>query len=313
MVGQIKTEAKKLGFSHCGIARAGTLEHLRPFYTRFLEEGREETFRYLRTSFEKRLDPSLLLPGIKSVIALLMNYYPGKTAAGDQGYVISKYALGADRYPIIKQRMEVLAGVIRQFEPGAATRLFVDSSPVPEKAWAQRCGVGWQGKNTLIINKTSGSYHFIGIILTDLELEPDPPETDHCGACNRCRDACPTGALDEPYQLNIGRCISYHTIEQKGEIPPPIKSNLQGRIFGCDICQDVCPWNSFATPATDPDFQPSPAVVNLGEHDWKQMTEGEFNRVFDGSAIKRTGFRKLMKNAGLGGDCSIPGFVAPPV
>jgi epoxyqueuosine reductase len=170
---------------------------------------------------------------------------------------------------------------------------------VLEKAWAMRCGIGWQGKNTLIINKNQGSFFFIGLILTSLELEADEPETDHCGSCNRCVEACPTGALNTPYQLEIAKCISFHTIENKGEIPEEIRKNLNCRIYGCDICQDVCPYNRFATPATEPAFSPSEELKSMRKNDWERLTQEQFDRIFRNSAVKRTGYKKLMHNIGM--------------
>jgi epoxyqueuosine reductase len=298
----LKSEAKRLGFYHCGIAAAGTMEHLRPFYTSFLQKGGAVTMKYLETSFEKRMNPALLLPGVKSVIALLMNYYPGEIHAGLRDFIISKYAVRKDAYPLIKTRMEALVAFLRESEPGTKAKLFIDSGPVLEKAWAQQCGVGWQGKNTLIIHKTGGSFFFIGIMLTDLELAPDPPATDHCGDCNRCREACPTGALDEPYRLDIARCISYHTIEHKSDIPAAVRDKMSGRIYGCDICQDVCPYNRFATPVTDPAFRALPEITDLKKPVWETMTEESFGKIFGGTPVARTGYAKMMKNAGMSRD-----------
>jgi epoxyqueuosine reductase len=292
----IKAESRRLGFSLCGITRARPLEDLRSFYTGFVSTGIEEPLDYLQTNAEKRLDPSLLLPGIRSVVAVLMNYYPPEPIPAEDNYIIAKYACGGDYHPLMKDRMAALAAYTTSLSTGTLSRAFVDSGPVLEKAWAQRCGLGWQGKNTLIINKKEGSFFFIGIILTTLVLEYDPPGADHCGECDRCIKACPTGALDTPYQLNIRKCISFHTIETKGEIPQEIKRKLRGRIYGCDTCQDVCPFNRFATPAADPAFAPSEELKALRKKDWENLTQEQFDRIFRNSSVKRTGYDKLIRN-----------------
>ncbi len=292
----IKAEALRLGFSHCGIAKAEPLSDLQSFYSGYIAAGKYEPFTYLKTNLEKRLNPSLLMPDVKSVIALLMNYYPPDPISPHDNYTISKYACGGDYHLLMKERLTALCGFLSALSPGVEARSFVDSGPVSEKAWAQRCGVGWQGKNSLIINKTQGSFFFIGTILTSLELEAGNPETDRCGECTRCVDSCPTGALNTPYQLNISKCISFHTIETKGEIPQEIKSKLGGRIFGCDTCQDVCPYNRFAKPTTEPAFFPSEELKSMRKKDWENLTQEQFDKIFANSSIKRTGFQKLKSN-----------------
>ncbi len=254
---------------------------------------------YLERYTEQRLNPELLLPDVKSVIALLMNYYPQEIIPEEDNYIIAKYAYGKDYHSLMKERMKALTDFMKEAFEDPGTRRFIDSGPVLEKFWAQRCGLGWQGKNTIIIHPSAGSFFFIGIIMTTLEMKPDEPETDHCGDCTRCVESCPTGALNEPYQLDITRCISYHTIENRGEIPQEMKGNVHDRIFGCDICQDVCPYNRFAKPAKENHFFPSPELAALRKEDWRELEEGTFNRIFRDSEILRTGYQTLKRNMGL--------------
>jgi epoxyqueuosine reductase len=236
------------------------------------------------------------LEGVKSFIAVLMNYFPPEIIPEDENFIISKYAYGQDYHQIVRNRLNNLISFIGTSRENLHAKAFVDSGPVLEKTWAQRCGVGWQGKNTLIINKSSGSFFFIGIILADLELEPDPPETDHCGNCDKCVRSCPTNALDIPYQLSISRCISYMTIEQSGEITPQMKNKLNDRIYGCDKCQDVCPFNQYARPHQTPEFLPSEQLMSLRKKDWIALTEADFIRIFVNSPIRRVGIQKLTRN-----------------
>lgn len=270
------------------------LDHLRPFYADYLDHGKHEPFSYLKNHAEKRLDPSLLLPGVKSVVALLMNYHPAERLPKD-GFQIAKYALGGDYHPLMKERMAALVQTISTLGTDIKSRFFVDSGPVLEKTWAERCGVGWIGKNSLLINKKQGSFFFIGIILTTLELDPDPMETDHCGACHRCVDACPTKALNTPYQLDIARCISFHTIESQHAIPDEINQKRGGWIYGCDICQDVCPYNRLALPTTEPTFIPSNEIVSMTTEDWRTLTPERFGEIFKNSAIHRRGYASFMR------------------
>jgi epoxyqueuosine reductase len=291
----IKTEAFRLGFSHCGFAHNGSLDHLRPFYTGFLQRNGHAGLKYLETNFEKRMNPELVLEGTTSVIALLLNYYPPEIIPPEDNFIISKYAYGTDYHLVMRSKINDLVRIMKNSRIGIQAKGFVDSGLVLEKTWAQQCGVGWQGKNTLIINKSEGSFFFIGIILTDAEIEPDLPETDHCGSCSNCVSACPTGALNKPYQLDIQRCISYQTIENKEEIPDDLKSKFNDRIYGCDICQDVCPYNRFASPHQMPEFLPSEQLKKLRKKDWVAMTEPDFNNIFADSPVQRVGFQRLKR------------------
>ncbi len=292
---RIKTESLRLGFSHCGMTRNDSLEKLRPFYSAFLKRNGHAGMGYLESNFERRMHPELVLEGARSVIALLVNYFPPATIPEQDNFILAKYAYGSDYHRVVKDRLNEFVHFMKLTCGSHQAKAFVDSGAILEKAWAQKCGVGWQGKNTLIINKSSGSFFFIGIILTDLELEPDAPETDHCGACNHCATACPTGALDIPYQLDIPRCISYQTIENREEIPAELKSKLNDRIYGCDICQDVCPYNRFASPHQIPAFLPPEPVMNFRKKEWIALTEPDFNRIFADSPIKRSGYQRLKR------------------
>jgi len=292
----IKTEAVRLGFSHCGVTKNDSLEAIRPFYSDFIQRNGYAHLKYLQTWFEKRIRPDLVMEETKSVIALLVNYFPPVVIPENDNFIISKHAYGNDYHVLIKSRLNELIHFIKKSCGSNHAMGFVDSGPVLEKAWAQKCGVGWQGKNTLIINRSAGSFFFIGIIFTDLQLEPDPPETDHCGKCTNCVKACPTGALDLPYQLNIPRCIAYQTIESKEVIPMDLKNNFNDRIYGCDICQDVCPYNRFAHPHQIPEFLPSETLMNLRKKDWISLSAEDFKKIFKDSSIKRLGYQRLKRN-----------------
>jgi epoxyqueuosine reductase len=293
---KIKAHAKQLGFSFCGIAKAEPLTEHRGYNEEFIREKRHQSFAYLAANLEKRLDPLRILPDARSVIAVLLNYFPDKIIPEEDNFIISKYAYGSDYYVAVKKKIDELILYLKQ-EYGELQMLpFVDSGSMLEKVWAQKCGVGWQGKNTLLINKNAGSFFFIGIILTDLELDPDPQETDHCGSCDKCVKACPTGALDKPYQLNISKCISYHTIENKQPIPEEFLGKFDDRIFGCDICQDACPYNRFSGPSCDPTRTPREELLQMKKQDWIALTEERFSDLFKGTPVYRTGYNRFMEN-----------------
>jgi len=295
----IRSKALELGFSHCGFARAEPLESMRPFYKRFLEERTFTGMNYLERYTEQRLHPELLLPGVQSVIAVLMNYYPEDKLPEEDNFILSKYAYGRGYQKVMKERLGKLVNAIGETYPGTRSLAYADSGPVLEKFWAQRCGLGWQGKHTILINETDGSFFFIGIILTTITLEPNTPGLDLCGNCNRCLEACPTNALHTPYVLDISRCLTFHTNINKGEIPDAVKGRFQGRIFGCDTCQDVCPFNRSPKPTTEADFRILPGISELRKPQWNSLKEEEFNLIFRHSEIKHTGYKTIKRNLGL--------------
>jgi len=292
----IKSQAEQLGFSFCGIAQAEPLINHRDYNEAFIRKKLHQTFTYIETNLEKRLDPNKIMTDVRSVIALLLNYSPDKIIPEEDNFIISRYAYGKDFYPVVKKKLKELIRFMKQEYGELKAQPFVDSGLVLEKVWAQRCGVGWQGKNTLLINKNAGSFFFIGIILTNLELEPDQPETDQCRICEKCVKACPTRALDQPYQLNISKCISYHTIENKFPIPAEFRGKFHDRIFGCDICQDVCPYNHFTRPSTDPTRSPCNDLLQMKKADWLSLTEEKFCDLFKGTPVFRTGYVRFMEN-----------------
>jgi epoxyqueuosine reductase len=295
----ILRHALDLGFSSCGFAAAAPLDDLRDFYDHFLDEKRQATMAYLERYRDQRLDPALLLPGAKTVIAVLENYYPPAMQEESDNFIFSRYAYGKRYPPYIKKKLDILADEIRGLSNGVQTRVFVDSGPVLEKAWAQRAGIGWVGKHTILVNPRGGSFFYVGIILTTLEIEPDPPETDHCGNCRRCVDACPTGALDREYQLNIKDCITYCTSVRNAEMSGHVAKNLRGRVYGCDICQDACPFNRFATPTPDPHYHASPGFLAMKRADWLSLSPEKFEELFKGGSVEESGYERLMRNIGI--------------
>jgi epoxyqueuosine reductase len=247
-------------------------------------------------NFDKRLDPTKLVPGAKSVVSLFYNYFPENTPVDVHAPKISRYAYGADYHHVIKDKLFTFMHHIQDQIGTVGGRVFVDSAPVLEKAWAAKSGLGWVGKNTNLIRKQNGSYFFIAELILDLELETDGMVTDHCGSCTACLDACPTDAFVAPYKLDASKCISYFTIELKDAIPNEVKGQFDNWAFGCDICQEVCPWNRFAAPHEEPAFQPKPELMNMTKGDWNEVTEEVFNRLFEVSAVQRTGFDGLKRN-----------------
>ena len=291
----IKAEAKRLGFLSCGISKAEFLEEEAPRLEQWLKQGMQGEMGYMGNHFDKRLDPTKLVEGAKSVISLLLNYCPGEKP-GEDTYKISKYVYGEDYHHVIKAKLRSLQEYISENIGEVHGRAFVDSAPVLDKAWAVRSGLGWMGKHTNVLTRQVGSFYFIAELITDLELEYDRPVADHCGSCTACIDACPTEAIVQPYVVDGSKCISYFTIELKNEIPASVKGQFDDWIFGCDICQDVCPWNRFSKPHKEPGFNPHPDLMQMTKKDWEEITEDVFKKVFQKSAVKRTKFSGLKRN-----------------
>lgn len=293
---QIKEKAASLGFMSCGISKAEFLEKEAPILENWLNKNYNGKMAYMANHFDKRLDPRLLVDGAKSVISVLLNYYPEKDLFENQPLKLSKYAYGQDYHAVIKTKLsELLAFMMEETGADLNARVFTDSAPVLDKAWAERSGLGWQGKNGMLISKQNGSFFFVGEIIVDLELEYDQPTTTgHCGTCTKCIDACPTDAILSSNVIDGSKCISYLTIELKDDIiPNEFKDKMEGWFFGCDICQDVCPWNRFSTPTKEDAFQPHP---ELSSTDWTELTEEVFKEIFRHSAVKRTKFAGLERN-----------------
>lgn len=291
----IKAEADRLGFLSCGISKAEFLEEEAPRLEHYLKQNMHGEMRYMENHFDKRLDPTKLVEGSKSVISLLLNYYPEVTQREDS-YKISKYAHGTDYHFVIKDKLKGLLQFIQQEIGEVDGRAFVDSAPVLDKAWAAKSGLGWVGKNTNLLSKKMGSFFFVAELIVDLELEYDTPVTDHCGSCTACIDACPTDAIVEPYKVDGSKCISYFTIELKDQLPEEMKGRFDDWMFGCDICQDVCPWNRFSKPHSEPLFDPHPELLSMSKKDWEEITEDTFRKIFKKSAVKRTKFSGLTRN-----------------
>ncbi|MVN22912.1 tRNA epoxyqueuosine(34) reductase QueG [Mucilaginibacter arboris] len=293
----IKAEAEKLGFLFCGIAKAGFLEEEAPRLESWLQKGFHGELTYMENHFDKRLDPRLLVDGAKSVISLGLNYYSEQQQLDPEAPKISRYAFGADYHDVIKQKLFLLLNFIREQTGEVNGRAFVDSAPVLDRAWAKKAGLGWIGKNGNLISKQKGSFFFLAELIIDLELEYDvEPTQDHCGTCTRCMDACPTEAIVAPAVVDGSRCISYLTIELKNEIPQEFKGKTDNWMFGCDICQEVCPWNRFSVLHNEPAFQPPPELMAMTKADWEEITEDTFKKVFKNSAVKRTKFSGLTRN-----------------
>lgn len=291
----IKTEALRLGFMSCGISKAGFLEEEAPRLEEYLREGRHGQMQFMENHFDKRLDPTKLVEGSRSVISLLLNYFPEEKQEGDT-YKLSKYAYGTDYHFVIKDKLKQLMEFIQEEIGEVNGRAFVDSAPVLDKAWAAKSGLGWVGKHSLLLSKQQGSFFFVAELIVDLDLEYDTPVTDHCGSCTACIDACPTQAIVEPYKVDGSKCISYFTIELKEELPQDMKGKFEDWMFGCDVCQDVCPWNRFATPHNEPLFNPHPDLLSMTKRDWEEITEDVFRKIFKKSAVKRTKYSGLTRN-----------------
>lgn len=291
----IKAEAKRLGFLSCGISKAGFLEEDAPRLEKWLNQNHHGKMDYMTDYFDKRLDPTLLVPDSKSVISLLLNYYPPDFQNADS-YKISKYAYGKDYHSVLKKKLKKLLRAIRTEIGDVSGRAFMDFAPVMEKSWAAKSGLGWIGKNANLITQKTGSFYFIAELILDLELEYDNPTTDHCGSCTACIDACPTEAIVAPYVVDGSKCISYYTIELKENIPQEMKGKLDDWMFGCDVCQDVCPWNRFSKAHSEPLFTPYPELLSYSKKDWEEITEETFAKVFTNSPLKRTKLEGLKRN-----------------
>ena len=291
----IKAESKRLGFLSCGISKAGFLEEEAPRLENWLNQNMNGQMSYMEKHFDKRLDPTLLVDGAKSVISLLLNYYPSELQ-NQESYKISKYAYGQDYHYVIKEKLKELLFFIQTEIGEVSGRAFVDSAPVLDKSWAAKSGLGWMGKNTNLITQKMGSFYFIAELIVDLDLEYDTPTTDHCGTCTACIDACPTEAIVAPYVVDGSKCISYFTIELKDNLPQEMKGKFDDWMFGCDVCQDVCPWNRFSKSHNEPLFQTTPEILSYSKSDWEEITNDTFERVFKNSAIQRAKFEGVLRN-----------------
>ncbi len=293
----IKDWVRDLGFDYCGIARAVPLDEDARRLERWLNKGMNGSMHYMENHFELRIDPGKLVPGARSVITLLMNYFPARQQA-QEGPRVAKYAYGQDYHEVIRPRLQQLLRLIREQIGEVNGRGFVDSAPVLERSWAVRSGLGWVGKNGNLLNKGSGSFFFIATLIVDLELEYDDPFAgDYCGTCRKCIDACPTEAILEDKVVDGSKCISYFTIELKDLlIPDPLKGQFGDWLFGCDVCQDVCPWNRFSTPTNEIAFSPIPAILNFSTSDWEELTEEGFKQLFRDSALNRSKFAGIQRN-----------------
>jgi epoxyqueuosine reductase len=295
--GQIKAKAKEIGFLDCGISRAGFLKEERPRLLGWLQKEMHGEMAYMAGNINKRLDPGLLVENAKSVISVLLNYFPSEKQTDPEAPILSKYAYGTDYHFVMKDKLNELLQFIQSEIASCEGRCFVDSAPVLDRAWAAIAGLGWIGKNTNLISPEHGSFFFIGELIIDLELPAEEKVVhDHCGNCTRCLDACPTKALVAPSVLDARRCISYQTIENKGAIDPELKGQFENRVFGCDICQDVCPWNLKSEPHHEPAFALKPELRKLTKEEWNEMDKPLFNELFRNSAVKRTRFDGLKRN-----------------
>ena len=291
----VKNIASELGFDYCGISKAQRLENDEKQLESWLSKGYHGSMQWMENHFDKRVDPTKLVPGAKSIISLLFNYYP-EQSYDDSKIKISKYAYGGDYHYVIKDKMKTFMRQISEQIGEVDGRVFVDSAPVLDRAWAANSGLGWIGKNSLLITKKKGSFYFIAELIVDLELAEDHPTSDHCGTCTACIDACPTDAIVANKVVDSTKCISYLTIELRESIPASFKGQMEGWAFGCDICQDVCPWNRFAQQHTTPELEPKSQLKQLHSSEWQELTEEVFKDIFKKSAVKRAGYLKLKEN-----------------
>jgi epoxyqueuosine reductase len=292
----IKTEAKRLGFLSCGISKAEFLEEEAFRLESWLNQNKHGKMHYMENHFDKRLDPTLLVEGSKSVVSLTYNYFSENLQQDSKAPKISKYAYGIDYHYVIKDKLNQLLEFIKEEIGDVHGRAFVDSAPILEKAWAKKSGLGWIGKHSNMLTQKAGSFYFLAELIIDLELESDHAVTDHCGTCTACIDACPTDAITEPYSVDGSKCISYFTIELKENIPTDMKGKFDNWMFGCDVCQDVCPWNRFSKQHNEPLFNPKPELLSMTKKDWEEITQETFNKVFKKSAVKRTKYTGLTRN-----------------
>lgn len=295
----IKSKAKKFGFQSCGISNAGFLEEEAHSLENWLRNDYHGKMSYMENHFDKRLDPTLLVEGSKSVISLSYNYFPAENLSSLESFKISKYAYGEDYHIVIKDILAEMVAELKEEIGDFECRVFTDSAPILERSWARKSGIGWVGKNANLITKHNGSFYFLAEIISDLELQADLATTDHCGTCTKCIDACPTDAIVSEKVIDGSKCISYATIELKEEIPESFKNKMQDWMFGCDICQDVCPWNRFSAPHQQEKFKPNQFLQNYQKEDWKEVTQEVFSEIFRKSPVKRTKFAGLQRNIGF--------------
>lgn len=293
----VKSIAKDLGFDFCGISKAEFLKEDAPRLEKWLNQNMHGEMSYMANHFDKRLDPTKLVPGAKSVVSLMFNYSPATDLyeQGDDNFKIAKYAYGKDYHFVVKDKLKTFLQLLQEDIGEIDGRVFVDSAPVMERSWAAKSGVGWIGKHSLLINKDQGSFFFLAELIIDLELEADGPVKDYCGTCTKCIDACPTDAIT-PYNVDGSKCISYLTIELKDNIPSEFKGKMENWVFGCDICQDVCPWNRFSKPHAEPTFNPNDGLAGMQKENWQDLTKEVFQEIFRGSPVKRTKYEGLMRN-----------------
>jgi epoxyqueuosine reductase len=293
----IKSIAFEHGFSGVTIAKSEFMDKEAFRLEAWLQKGYHGEMHYMENYFDLRTDPTLLVPGSKSVISLMYNYFPEQSQLDEDAPKISKYAYGQDYHKVIRKKLKQLVKESKEIIGDFHARIFVDSAPVLERDWARRSGLGWYGKNTLLIHPKKGSYFFLAEIICDLELEYDLPIKDHCGTCTRCIDACPTDAISpEGYLMDSSKCISYLTIEKKNDLPHEFKPYMENYMYGCDICQDVCPWNRFSTPHNEPAFHAKSQILDMKKSEWLDLSEELFDKLFEASAVKRVGFKGLKRN-----------------
>lgn len=292
----IKAKAEKFGFQNCGISPAGFLEEDAKPFENWLNKNYNGEMSYMQNHFDKRLNTQLLVEGSKSVISLTYNYFPEKEFSDFGGLKISKYAYGKDYHEIIKEILLEMVAELQEEIGDFDCRVFTDSAPILERSWARKSGIGWVGKNANLITKQTGSFYFLAEIICDLELAYDAPTTDHCGSCRKCIESCPTEAIVDDRIIDGSKCISYATIELKNEIPDHFRNKMEDWVFGCDICQDVCPWNRFAKPHHQKKFGPNEMLINMNKNDWQELSQDLFSEMFRKSPIKRTKFAGLQRN-----------------